>query len=249
MAKIGSSICVNVGEWLSVHTRWGDNRKFQRNEVFMRATSRPRILIADDHTLVAEAFKTFLAEDFEVIATVHDGRSLIASATALRPDVVVTDIAMPLLNGLDAADRIKRSLPDVKVIFVTLHRDPSLIAEAFRHRASAYLLKTSAASELVTAIGQALRGKTYLSPSLRALTPALIGLLDEIPSTREKLTDRQVEVMQLLAEGRSMKEAAAVLHLKTETVAFHKYRIMSSLNLQNDAEIVQCAMREHMVFS
>jgi DNA-binding NarL/FixJ family response regulator len=215
----------------------------------MLATSRPRILIADDHTLVAEAFKTFLATDFDVIGIVHDGRRLIDAAMALRPDVILADIAMPLLNGMDAADRIKRSLPDVKLIFVTLHRDPSLIAEAFRHRASGYLLKTSAASELVSAIGQVLRGKTYLSQSLRALIPELLTLMEDFAPTRAKLTDRQIEVLQLLAEGRSMKEAAAVLNLKTETVAFHKYRIMSSLNLQNDAEIVQCAMREHIVFN
>jgi DNA-binding NarL/FixJ family response regulator len=215
----------------------------------MLATSRPRILIADDHTLVAEAFKTFLATDFDVIGIVHDGRRLIDAAMALRPDVILADIAMPLLNGMDAADRIKRSLPDVKLIFVTLHRDPSLIAEAFRHRASGYLLKTSAASELVSAIGQVLRGKTYLSQSLRALIPELLTLMEGFAPTRAKLTDRQIEVLQLLAEGRSMKEAAAVLNLKTETVAFHKYRIMSSLNLQNDAEIVQCAMREHIVFN
>jgi DNA-binding NarL/FixJ family response regulator len=215
----------------------------------MLATSRPRILIADDHTLVAEAFKTFLATDFDVIGIVHDGRRLIDAAMALRPDVILADIAMPLLNGMDAADRIKRSLPDVKLIFVTLHRDASLIAEAFRHRASGYLLKTSAASELVSAIGQVLRGKTYLSQSLRALIPELLTLMEDFAPTRAKLTDRQIEVLQLLAEGRSMKEAAAVLNLKTETVAFHKYRIMSSLNLQNDAEIVQCAMREHIVFN
>jgi DNA-binding NarL/FixJ family response regulator len=214
----------------------------------MSATSRPRILIADDHILVAEAFKTFLAPDFDVIATLHDGRSLIASAMALRPDVIVADIAMPLLNGLDAADRIKRSLPDVKVVFVTLHREPSLIAEAFRHRASAYLLKTCAASELVIAIRQALMGKTYLSPTLAALLPELLVLLREFTSARDKLTDRQLEVLQLLAEGKSMKETAAVLNLKVETVAFHKYRLMSGLNLQNDAEIVQCAVREHIVF-
>jgi DNA-binding NarL/FixJ family response regulator len=215
----------------------------------MSQTSRPRILIADDHILVAEAFKTFLAPDFDVIGTVHDGRSLIASAAALRPDVVVADIAMPLLNGLDAGDRIKRSSPDVKLVFVTLHRDPSLIAEAFRHRASAYLLKTAAGSELVTAIHQALKGKTYLSPAIAALLPELLALLEGFSSTRDKLTDRQLEVLQLLAEGKSMKETAEVLNLKTETVAFHKYRIMNCLNLQNDAEIVQCAVREHILFN
>ena len=146
----------------------------------MSATSRPRILIADDHTLVAEAFKTFLATDFDVIATVQDGRTLVETALSLRPDVILTDIAMPLLNGLDAADRIKRALPDVKLIFVTLHRDPSLVAEAFRHRASGYLLKTSAASELMVAISQALRGKTYLSPALGALLPELLHAVEGV---------------------------------------------------------------------
>jgi DNA-binding NarL/FixJ family response regulator len=214
----------------------------------MSASSRPRILIADDHILVAEAFKTFLAPEFDVVATVHDGRSLITSAMALRPDVIVADIAMPLLNGLDAASRIKRSLPDVKLVFVSLHREPNLIADAFRHRASAYLLKTSAASELVLAIRQALKGKTYLSMALAALLPELLALGRGGRSTCDKLSDRQLEVLQLLAEGRSMKEIAAVLNLKTETVAFHKYRLMSCLNLKNDAEIVQCAVREHIIF-
>jgi DNA-binding NarL/FixJ family response regulator len=215
----------------------------------MSETSRPRILIADDHVLVADAFKRFLATDFDVVATVHDGRSLIQAANTLRPDVVLADIGMPFLNGLHAAERIKRALPKVHLIYVTINHDPCIIAEAFRLGASGYLLKTSAASELVKAIHCVLQGKRYLSPSLAVSVPELLGRLDESQSSRYKLTDRQVEVLQLLAEGRSMKEAGAVLNLTTRTIAFHKYRIMDSLGLVNDAEVVQYAMREHIVFN
>ena len=215
----------------------------------MSESSRPRILIADDHVLVAEAFKNFLATDFDVIGTVHDGRSLIEVANTLRPDVILTDIGMPVLNGLDAAKRIKRALPEVKLIYVTVNRDPSIITEALRRGASGYLLKTSAASELVTAIHCALQGKRYLSLALAASVPELLAQLDKPQSSRYKLTDRQIEVLQLMAEGRSMKETAAVLNLTTRTVAFHKYRIMDRLHINNDAEVVQYAMREHIVFS
>ncbi|HTF66526.1 MAG TPA: response regulator transcription factor [Edaphobacter sp.] len=215
----------------------------------MSEPPRPRILIADDHTLIAEAFKRFLATDFDVIATVHDGHNLIQAANTLRPDVILADIAMPFLNGLHAAERIKRVLPEVKLIYVTINEDPSIIAEAFRLGASGYLLKTSVASELVRAIHCVLQGKPYLSPSLATSVTDLLSQLNEFQSSRYKLTDRQIEVLQLLAEGRSMKEAAAVLNLTTRTVAFHKYRIMDSLGLHNDAEVVQYAMREHIVFT
>lgn len=214
----------------------------------MSETSRPRILIADDHVLVADAFKRFLATDFDVVATVHDGRSLIQAANTLRPDVILADIGMPFLNGLNAAERIKRALPKVHLIYVTINQDPGIIAEAFRLGASGYLLKTSAASELAKAIHCVMQGKRYLSPSLAVSVPELLAQLDESQSSRYKLTDRQVEVLQLLAEGRSMKEAGAVLNLTTRTIAFHKYRIMESLGLVNDAEVVQYAMRQHIVF-
>jgi DNA-binding NarL/FixJ family response regulator len=153
---------------------------------------------------------------------------------------------MPLLNGLEAAQRIKRVLPDVKVIFVTVNHDPDLVLEAFRRGASGYLLKTAAASELVAAIQHAMNGELYASPQLRAdadtAKPTPSG------ADEPQLTERQIEVLQLLAEGKSMKEAAAVLHLTTRTVAFHKYRVMCSLQLRNDAEVVQYAMRHHIIF-
>jgi len=212
----------------------------------MPGTSRPRILIADDHALIAEAFNKLLANDFDVVATVHDGRSLIQEAERLQPDVILVDIGMPLLNGLEAAQRIQRVLSKVKVIYITINHDPDLVSEAFARDASAYLPKTSAASELVTAIHCALKGDRYVSPLLSIKDT--IAPVDNVPS-HSNLTDRQLEVLQLLAEGRSMKETAAVLNLTTRTVAFHKYRIMENLHLRNDAEVVQYAMRRHIIFN
>ena len=212
----------------------------------MPETTRPRILIADDHVLIAEAFNKLLAKDFDVVAMVHDGRSLIQAAERLQPDVILVDIGMPVLNGLEAAQRIKRTLPNVKIIYVTINHDPDLVAEALRRGASAYLSKAAAASELVAAIHRALSSDCHLSPQLESNTNG--SSMPQEPSSGPQLTERQVEVLQLLAEGRSMKEAAAVLNLTTRTVAFHKYRIMENLHLRNDAEVVQYAMHHHFIF-
>lgn len=213
----------------------------------MLGTSRPRILIADDHTLVADAFKKMLAAEFDVVATVHDGRNLIAVARKLQPDVILVDIGMPILNGLDAAQRIKRMLPNVKIIYITINHDPDLISEALAKGASGYICKTSAASELSEAIYSALRGDVYVSSRLGNGNGNGGALkLNGLPG---RLTERQVDVLQLLAEGRSMKEVAAELNLTTRTVAFHKYRIMQHLQLRNDAEVVQYAMRHHVIFA
>jgi DNA-binding NarL/FixJ family response regulator len=213
----------------------------------MATTCRSRILIADDHAVIADAFTKLLSTEFEVIATVHDGRSLISAAERLRPDVILVDIGMPLLNGLEAAQQIKQSLPEVKVIYITVNHDEDLIAEAFRRGASGYLPKTATASELIGAIHLALNGDLYMSPSLRSNAN---GSTQSVPggSTGPDLTQRQIEVLQLLAEGKSMKEVAAVLDLTTRTVAFHKYRIMEHLQLGNDAELIQYAVRHHVVF-
>jgi DNA-binding NarL/FixJ family response regulator len=212
----------------------------------MLGTSRPRILIADDHTLVADAFKKLLAAEFDVVATVNDGRNLIGVAYKLQPDVILVDIGMPILNGLDAAQRIKRTLPNVKIIYITVNHDPDLIAEAFAKGASGYVCKTAAAAELSAAIHAALHGDVYLSPRLGRDNGNGDGIkASEIPT---RLTERQVDVLQLLAEGRSMKEVAAELNLTTRTVAFHKYRIMQHLQLRNDAEVVQYAIRHHVIF-
>lgn len=214
----------------------------------MPGSSLPRILIADDHSLIAEAFKKLLSNDFDVVATVHDGRSLLTAAERLKPDVILVDIGMPVLNGLDAAERIKRILPDVKIIYVTINRDPTLIAEAFRRGASGYLPKSAAASELVNAIRRALNGECYVSPLLTSGS-SFPARQDNFSPIKPQLTDRQMEVLQLLAEGKSMKEAAAILNLTTRTVAFHKYRLMEHLQLRNDAEVVQYAVRHYVIFS
>jgi len=212
----------------------------------MLTASRPRILIADDHAVIADAFARLLGKEFDVVATVNDGRSLISATQRLRPDVILVDIGMPLLNGLEAALQIKRVLPQVKVIYITINHDEDLIAEAFRRGASGYLSKTATAAELVDAIHAALNGDVYMSPLVRSASNSVpsIGALNG-----SKLTPRQIEVLQLLAEGKSMKEVASVLSLTTRTVAFHKYRIMEHLRLGNDAELVQYAMRHHVVFT
>ncbi len=214
----------------------------------IRKRNVPRILIADDHTLVAEACKKLLDPEYEVVATVGDGRSLVRACAELKPHLVIVDVSMPILNGLDAAQQVKELLPSVKVVFLTMNHDADLAAEAFRRGASGYLLKTCAASELVIAVREVLRGKSYLSPMIAKDTVDFL-LRQEKPLIEEgqRLTERQREVLQLLAEGKCMKEVASVLNLTARTVAFHKYRIMEVLHARNNAELVQYAIRHHMI--
>ncbi len=212
------------------------------------STHRPRVVLADDHTLVAEACKKLLEPEFEVVRIVPDGRALLSAAAELKPDVIVTDIAMPQLNGLDAGEQVRQLLPSARLIFLTMNGSRELAAEAFRRGASGYLLKTSAASELTTALRQVLRGERYLSPLLskqdvRRFLQHTADNHAQLPA----LTPRQREVLQLLAEGRSMKEVGSVLNLATRTVAFHKYRIMSMLGLKSNAELVQYAIRNSII--
>jgi DNA-binding NarL/FixJ family response regulator len=205
--------------------------------------SRPKILLADDHVLVAQALEHLLHAEFDVVGTVADGRALLKAAGELSPDVVVVDIGMPLLNGLDAGEQLKALYPRIKVIFLTQNREPRFAVEAFRRHASGYLLKDAAASELTTAIREALRGKTYVSPSIAK------GMLDEGVDrevshvTLRALSAREREVLQLLAEGKAMKEVAAVLDISPRTVEFHKYRIMELLRVKTNAELVQQAIK------
>ena len=208
----------------------------------------PRILIADDHTLVAEACRKLLDGEYEVVATVSDGRALVRAVAELRPHLVIVDVSMPLLNGLDAAQQAKELQPSVKVIFLTMSHDADLAAEAFRRGASGYLLKTCAASELAIAVREVLRGKSYLSPMIAKDTVEFLLRQDKkMVEEGQKLTERQREVLQLLAEGKCMKEVAAVLNLTTRTVAFHKYRIMEVLKVRSNAELVQYAIRNHLI--
>ena len=208
---------------------------------------RRRVLLADDHTLLLEAFEKLLEPDFTVVGAVSDGRALLAAAAELKPDVIVLDIAMPLLNGLDAARQIKKTMPAIKLIFLTMNEDPNLASEAFRIGASGYLLKTSAASELPKAINEALCGRSYVTPHI---TQGMMESFIRRPGDDRdapQLTHRQREVLQLLAEGRSMKEAAKILKITPRTVAFHKYRLMEQLNLKNNADLIQFAIREGMI--
>ena len=210
--------------------------------------SRSSVLIADDHTLVADLCKKLLETEFDVVGTVSDGRALVRTAIDLKPDVIVLDIAMPILNGLDAGEQIKEKLPAVKLVYLTMNPDPEVAAEAFRRGASGYLLKTCAAGELVIAVRKVLRGLSYMSSRLSKDTVDYLRRhAKELVEEKERLTERQREVLQLLAEGKVMKEVGGILNMSTRTVAFHKYRIMEVLGARSNAELVRYAVRNHMV--
>ena len=207
---------------------------------------RPRILIADDHTLVAEAFKRLLEPEFEVVGTVGDGRALLREAPELRPDVVLVDLNMPLLNGLDASEQLKQLLPRTKIIVLTMNEDAEIAHETLHRWASGYLLKKSAGSELLKAVREVLNGVKYVTPALENQLAELISG-DSRADTARALTPRQREVLQLLAEGHTMKEAAAILNVATRTVAFHKYRIMQEFGLENNSDLLRLAIRQRLV--
>jgi DNA-binding NarL/FixJ family response regulator len=208
--------------------------------------AKPRILLADDHTLVAEAFKRLLEPEFEVVGTVADGRALLRAAPALKPDVVLVDLNMPLLNGLDASEQLKQSSPRIKIIVLTMNEDPDIAAETLGKWASGYLLKKSAGSDLLKAVRDVLRGGKFVDPALEAAVLNRASRDTRADSARS-LTPRQREVLQLLAEGHSMREAAAILNVATRTVAFHKYRIMQDFGLENNSDLLRFAMRQGLV--
>lgn len=207
---------------------------------------RSRIVIVDDHALIADACRKLLESTGDVVGTYTDPRAFLAEAVSLRPDVVVMDISMPMLNGLDAARELKRLVPNVRIIILTMNEDPEVAAEAFRIGASGYLLKRSSGSELALAVREVMTQRYYLTP---LLTRDLVGSLvhDHPRKQLHQLTPRQREVLQLLTEGRSMKEAAAILHVSARTVAFHKYRIMEQLKVESTAALIQFAVREGLV--
>jgi DNA-binding NarL/FixJ family response regulator len=206
----------------------------------------PRVLLADDHNLLLGAFEKLLAPECEIVGTVTDGRSLVVEAQRLQPDVVVLDIAMPLLNGLEAGRQIKQLWKSIKLVYVTMNEDSDLAAEAFRVGASAYLLKRSAASELLLAIREVMKGRSYVTP---LVTEGLVGSFMNAANRKPShdLTPRQREVLQLLAEGHSMKQVAALLNVTPRTVAFHKYRMMEQLNIRSNAQLIQFAITHHIV--
>jgi DNA-binding NarL/FixJ family response regulator len=209
--------------------------------------TRVRILLAEDHTLVAEAFQRLLEPHYEVVGIVADGRSLLKVAQQLKPDVAIIDIGMPLLNGLDAGRELKRLLPNAKIIFVTMNDDPDIASEARRLGASGYLLKTSASSELLKAVQEVLRGNSYLTPRISERLRLEFIKDPRADRPAKHLTMRQREVLQLLAEGRPMKEVADILDITPRTVAFHKYRTMEAFNLKSNAELIRFVIREGII--
>ncbi len=211
--------------------------------------NKPTVILADDHTMIAEAFRNLLEPQYQVVATVHDGRSLVEKALQMQPDIVVIDIGMPLLNGLSAGQQLKQKLRKVKLIYLTMNDDPDLAAEALRTGGSAYLLKSSVASELLKSIHEVLRGGTYVTPKIKKGIEESFIRSNRPKIAEKKLTPRQVEVLQLLAEGKSMKEVGSVLSLTARTVALHKYRIMEMLNVRSNAELIQYAVRNSLVSS
>jgi len=206
----------------------------------------PRVLLADDHALLLTAYEKLLSGECQIVGQVTDGRALLAAAEDLKPDVIVLDISMPLLNGLEAARQIKQRLPDIKLVFLTMNEESDVAAEAFRAGASGYLLKRSAGSELSSAIREVMQGRSYITPLVaQGLVDALLRFNTQNPEP--ELTMRQKEVLQLLAEGRSMKEVAGVLNVAPRTVAAHKYQLMQQLNVKSTAELIQYAVKHGII--
>jgi DNA-binding NarL/FixJ family response regulator len=213
----------------------------------MATRYRSRILLADDHTLIAEACKNLLEPEFEVVGVVADGRAMLRVAGELRPDVVIIDVAMPQLNGLDAGEQLLRRYPKTKLIFLTMSTTAEIAAEAFRRGGSAYVVKQSTADELLIALRRVLRGESYLSPLITKDTVEFLLRTNKSYNAEKRISGRQAEVLQLLAEGKSMKEIAYILDVKPGTVAFHKYKIMVQLELKSNAQLIEFALKNHMV--
>jgi DNA-binding NarL/FixJ family response regulator len=213
----------------------------------VNATTRPRILIADDHNIVAEGLRSLLEKSCDVIGVVQDGRELLVEAHKLKPDIVVLDIGMPLLNGFEAAQRLKQSLPATRLVFLTMKDDANLAAAALNLGTVGYVLKSAAASELLAAVSEVLQGRSYVTPKLR---PENWAVREARARQYSKgLTHRQQEVLQLLAEGRPMKEIADILKVSEKTVMFHKYHIMQSFGLKNNAELTLFALKRNLISS
>ncbi|GKS57993.1 DNA-binding response regulator [Nitrospira sp.] len=214
---------------------------------------RPRILIADDHVLVAQGIQKLLESDVEVIRLVSDGRALIRAVEETQPDLVVVDISLPLLNGLDAARQIKQAQPKTKILMLTMHADKAFVVEAFQVGVAGYVLKQSLSNELQQAVREVLKGNTYISPTVaHGLVEHMNKPTGSEPGTNSKgfdhsLSPRQREVLQLVAEGRSTKEIASILNVSTKTVEFHRTRIMKELGLKTRPELTKYAIANGII--
>jgi DNA-binding NarL/FixJ family response regulator len=226
-------------------TRKVENRTSAQMESGHHNPRQISILIADDHAIFAEALRLLLEKKYLVVGAVADGRALVTEGIKLRPDVVVTDLSMPLLNGLDAARRIKEAVPKVRFVFLTMHDDPHLAAAALELGHVAFVLKQSGGLELLGAIEHILRGKSYLSPKLSPID--CVAAKAMVSQSSKHLTNRQRDVVQLFAEGRPLKEIASILNLSEKTIQFHKYHLMQTFNIKNNAELVLFALERGLI--
>src|SRR5271154_6564033 len=220
-------------------------------EICLVREQRPaaRILIADDHQLLADACQSLLEPEFLVVGVVTDGRDLVDAVATFKPDIILLDIYMPRLNGLDAGELVKKKNPAIKLVFLTMTLAADVAAEAFRRGASGYVLKQSAGTELLLAVRKVNRGESYLSPLIAKETVTFLLNKGERFAEEKRITRRQSEILQLLAEGLSMKQIADVIDVKPGTVAFHKYRMMETLNINTNAELLGYALRHQMIGS
>lgn len=210
--------------------------------------TRPRVLLADDHTIVAQGLSSILEPEYELVGIAENGRELVSEYQRLRPDLVVTDISMPSLNGLEAARKIRQIDPGAKIIFLTMHLDADFATAAFELGASGYLLKHSAVEELKTALSAALMGRVYITPRIAAdVLAARAHGRDESTDSGDPLTPRQREVLQLLAEGASNKQIAVTLGVSIKTVEHHKHNIRQKLGLETTAELTRYAIKRGLV--
>ena len=209
--------------------------------------SRPRVLLADDHRIVSEGLKGLLADDFELVGMVEDGRALVAAARTLKPDVIVADITMPHMNGIDAVVQLKKDNPNIKVVFLTMHQDSAYARRALDAGANGFVVKHSATAELVMAIHAALKGQTFVTPALTSEMLRQASKSSGSGSSAGVLTARQREILCLLAEGHSAKEIAASLAISPRTVEFHKYQLMEAHGLHSNAELIHFAIKHGVV--
>ena len=209
---------------------------------------RPRVLIADDHPLVLTGLRALLETECEVVGAVSDGRALVAAAQTLRPDVVVVDIGLPVLNGIDAARQIKKELPETKILFLTMHGNLEYLKNALAAGATGYVLKTSAREELLGAVHDVVRNRIHVSPGFgQEIVDRFERQPRSVTASPSILTARQREILQLVAEGRTAKQISETLHISLQTVAFHKYQIMNKLGLRTTAELTRFAIQEGLI--